>query len=140
MRIVAFLKCGVSMAEIARREGVSERGMRKYVRRLIARRAPEQTADFLVVQTSRLTEALCVAYGAMSAENLGAVDRVVKIVRELDRYHGFEGTERRRNPLRSLDSGAETAPPDDLEGFPRDEWRAGAGPGLRAEPDGVANP
>jgi len=38
---------------------------------------------------SRLNEALLAAYGAMSAENLEAVDRVVKIVRELDRYHGF---------------------------------------------------
>ena len=38
---------------------------------------------------SRLNEALLVAYGAMSPVNLEAVDRVVKIVRELDRYHGF---------------------------------------------------
>jgi hypothetical protein len=38
---------------------------------------------------SRLKEALFVASGAMSAVNLEAVDRVVKIVRELDRYHGF---------------------------------------------------
>jgi hypothetical protein len=36
-----------------------------------------------------------VAYGAMSRANLQAVDRVVKIVRELDRYHGFVAAERR---------------------------------------------
>jgi hypothetical protein len=36
-----------------------------------------------------------VAYGAMSGLNLRAVDRVVKIVRELDRYHGFVAAERR---------------------------------------------
>ena len=35
------------------------------------------------------------AYGAMSGGNLKAVDRVVKIVRELDRYHGFVAAERR---------------------------------------------
>ncbi len=29
------------------------------------------------------------AYSVMSSGNLQAVDRVVKIVRELDRYHGF---------------------------------------------------
>ncbi len=30
-----------------------------------------------------------VAYGSMSGGNLGAVDRVVEAVREMDRYHGF---------------------------------------------------
>ena len=32
----------------------------------------------------------------MSGANLKAVDRVVKIVRELDRYHGFVAAARRR--------------------------------------------
>ena len=63
--------------------------MRKSIRTLLARRAPAPPAEFLALQVSRLNEALLVAYGAMSAENLEAVDRVVKIVRELDRYHGF---------------------------------------------------
>ena len=30
-----------------------------------------------------------VAYGSMASGNLTAVDRVVRIVREMDRYHGF---------------------------------------------------
>jgi hypothetical protein len=34
---------------------------------------------------------LLVSYSAMGGGNLEAVDRVVKIVRELDRYHGFAG-------------------------------------------------
>ena len=33
------------------------------------------------------------AYTAMGGQNLGAVDRVVKIVRELDRYHGLAATD-----------------------------------------------
>jgi hypothetical protein len=102
------------MAEIARREGISVRGLRKYVRTLIARRAPEATGEFIAVQMSRLNEALLVSFGAMSGANLPAVDRVVKIVRELDRYHGLgggaQGTERRGNLLESLDSGAGLAP------------------------------
>jgi hypothetical protein len=32
---------------------------------------------------------MLVAYSAMSNGNLHAVDHVLKIVRELDRYHGF---------------------------------------------------
>ena len=89
MRIVGFLNRGMSTAEIAAREGVTQHGMRKYVRGLLARRAPEPPAEFRALQLSRLNEALLVAYSAMSGANLQAVDRVVTIVRELDRYHGF---------------------------------------------------
>ncbi len=32
---------------------------------------------------------MVVSYSAMNGGNLKAVDRVVRIVRELDRYHGF---------------------------------------------------
>lgn len=88
-RIVSLLNRGVSIAEIADRDGVSEPAMRKSIRTLLARRAPAPPAEFLALQVSRLNEALLVAYGAMSPVNLPAVDRVVKIVRELDRYHGF---------------------------------------------------
>ena len=109
--VVEGLKGGVAMAEIARREGITVRGLRKYVRNLIARRAPEATGEFIAVQLGRLNEALLVSFDAMSGANLPAVDRVVKIVRELDRYHGLgggaKGTEKRRKLLESLDSGAE---------------------------------
>ncbi len=114
-RVVEGLKGGVSMAEIARREGISERGLRKYVRNLFARRAPEATGEFIATQMNRLNEALTVSFGAMSAENLPAVDRVVRIVRELDRYQGVCGGARgpsaRRKLLESLVSGAEKDSP-----------------------------
>ena len=42
----------------------------------------------MAIQLSRLNEALLVACSAMSPTNLKAVDQVVKIVRELDRYGG----------------------------------------------------
>ena len=32
---------------------------------------------------------MLVSYSAMSGGNLKAVDQVIKVVRELDRYHGF---------------------------------------------------
>ncbi|HEY1454657.1 MAG TPA: hypothetical protein VGF57_14445 [Roseiarcus sp.] len=88
-KIVDLLNRGLSIAEIADRNGVGERAMRKSIRALLARRAPAPPSEFLALQVSRLNEALLVSYGAMSASNLEAVDRVVKIVRELDRYHGF---------------------------------------------------
>jgi hypothetical protein len=94
--------------------------MRKYVRALIARRGPEATDEFIAVQVNRLNEALRKSYGAMSEKDLATVDRVVRIVRELGRYHGFcggaHGTERRRKPLETLDSGAGMAA---VGSFPR---------------------
>ena len=88
-RIVALLNAGVSIAEIAAREGVTERRIRQRVQEILARRAPRAPAEFVALQVSRLNEALLVAYSAMGNQNLEAVDRVVRIVRELDRYHGL---------------------------------------------------
>src|SRR5271166_3266800 len=97
-RILDLLNRGVAVAEIAAREGVREKSMRAIVRDILARRMPEPPAEFVALQVNRLNEALLVAYGAMSGANLSAVDRVVKIVRELDRYHGFIAVERRSLP------------------------------------------
>jgi hypothetical protein len=69
--------------------------MRAIVREILARRQPHPPEEFVAIQVSRLNEALLVAYSAMSITNLRAVDRVVRIVRELDRYHGFVAAERR---------------------------------------------
>jgi DNA-binding CsgD family transcriptional regulator len=92
-RIVSLLNRGVAIAEIAAREGLSPKRMRNLVREILARRMPQPPAEFLALQVSRLNEALLVSYSAMqnceSGANFEAVDRVVKIVRELDRYHGF---------------------------------------------------
>ncbi len=87
--IVDYLNRGVSVAEIAARIGVGEKRMRAIIREILARRMPAPPEEFVAIQVSRLNEALLVAYSAMGEANLKAVDRVVKIVRELDRYHGF---------------------------------------------------
>jgi hypothetical protein len=93
--IVEYLNRGVSIPEIAAQIGVGEKHLRALIREILARRMPAPPAEFLAMQVSRLNEALLVAYSAMGGMNLKAVDRVVKIVRELDRYHGFAATERR---------------------------------------------
>ena len=62
--------------------------MRAVIREILARRMPHPPEEFVAIQLSRLNEALLVAYSAMSPTNLKAVDQVVKIVRELDRYGG----------------------------------------------------
>jgi hypothetical protein len=70
--------------------------MRAIIREILARRMPAPPQEFVAIQVSRLNEALLVAYSAMGTMNLKAVDRVVRIVRELDRYHGFVAAEKRR--------------------------------------------
>jgi hypothetical protein len=97
-RIIASLNAGFSIAEIASREGVTLKRMRALVQEILARRAPQPPGEFLALQVSRLNEALLVSYSAMSGANLKAVDRVVKIVRELDRYHGFVAAGHARGP------------------------------------------
>jgi DNA-binding CsgD family transcriptional regulator len=101
-RIVNLLNAGITVAEIAARERVSVKRMRNLVRETLARHQPEPPAEFVALQLSRLREALLVSYSAMGGGNLGAVDRVVKIVREMDRYHGFAPREIRQsgNPER----------------------------------------
>ena len=108
-RIVDSLNRGVSAAEIAAREGVTEKRMRAVVREILARRMPEAPADYVALQLGRLNEALLVAYSAMSGANLRAVECVVRIVREMDRYHGFVAAGRRaaRNG-RAMETGAPT--------------------------------
>ena len=93
--IVDSLNRGVAVAEIAERIGVTEKRMRALVKEILARRTPAAPEQFAALQASRLNEALLVAYGAMSPGNLKAVALVVRIVRELDRYHGFAAAGRR---------------------------------------------
>ncbi len=116
-RIVGLLNRGVSMAEIAARESVSVNRMRKVVRGALERRMPQPPAEYVALQVNRLNEALLVSYGSMynpeSGANFEAIDSVVKIVREMDRYHGFfPASQRPERKARSLPRPA--APPPAL--------------------------
>jgi hypothetical protein len=111
-QIISLLNRGVSVAEIADRSGVSIRQMRNRVRKILAERTPAPPAEFLALQVSRLNEALLVSYSAMynsmAGTNFEAVDRVVRIVRELDRYHGFAPVPRPRQELETRREQPET--------------------------------
>ena len=93
--IVDCLNRGLSVAEIAARLGVTEKRMRALVREILARRAPPAPEEYAALQASRLNEALIVAMSAMASANLKAVALVVRIVREMDCYHGFVGANAR---------------------------------------------
>jgi len=105
LKIVELLAGGASVREIALRQRLSERRVREIIAGAMARRERLAGPEFLELQVRRLSEALLVSYGSMSGGNLKAVDRVVKIVRELDRYHGFAAADRALPP-----QNCETAP------------------------------
>jgi len=85
-RILERLVAGLSVEEMAAREGISPRLARERVSAMLRRQA-NRPAEYAEMQIRRLSEAMLVAYSAMGGGNMKAVDRVVKIVRELDRYY-----------------------------------------------------
>ncbi len=93
LRIVERLTAGLSVAEIAGAEAVTARRVRQLVAETLAEHAVDTPAGFVPLQICRLGAAMQVAYAKMMTGDLQALDRVVKIVRELDRYHGFGGVE-----------------------------------------------
>jgi hypothetical protein len=89
LRFVEKLAAGVTIEEIAASEGISRKWARERKAALLAERAIDPPEEFIQLQIRRLSEAMLVAYSAMTAGNLKAVDQVIKVARELDRYHGF---------------------------------------------------
>ncbi len=118
--LVDYANRGVAMPLIAARVGMTERAARVLLRDVLARSTPKSPEEFAALQMSRLNEALLVAYGAMGEMNLKAVDRVVRIVRALDRYAAvLAARPLTRTP--ALDHDAEAAAPalpDDRKRYP----------------------
>lgn len=91
VKVFNLLKAGVPIAEIALQEGLSLRRAREIVRETLERREIDPSAGFVQLQIGRLGDAMMVAHAAMMEGNMHALDRVLRIVGELDRYHGFTG-------------------------------------------------
>ncbi|MGO4870381.1 MAG: hypothetical protein ACLPGW_07180 [Roseiarcus sp.] len=89
LRLFNLLKAGVPVAEIALQEGLSVRRARELVQEMLERRDIDPPAGFVQLQIGRLGDAMMVAHTAMMEGDLKALDRVLRIVGELDRYHGF---------------------------------------------------
>jgi hypothetical protein len=89
LRLIEKLAAGVTIEEIAASEGISCKWARERKAAILAARAIDPPHEFIKLQIRRLSEAMLVAYSAVSGGNLKAVDQVIKVVRELDRYHGF---------------------------------------------------
>jgi DNA-binding NarL/FixJ family response regulator len=86
LRIVEMLARGASVKAIAAEEKLTTRRTRVLVNEALARRGMEPASGFAQLQVRRLAQALDHAVEAMGYGNIQAIDRVIKIVRELDRY------------------------------------------------------
>jgi hypothetical protein len=93
VRLFNLLKAGMPIAEIALQEGLSVRRARELVQEMLERREVDPPAGFVQLQIGRLSDAMMVAHTAMMEGNMHALDRVLRIVGELDRYHGFGGAQ-----------------------------------------------
>ena len=129
LRILERLTTGLTVAHIAREEGLSVQRIRRIIAEMLESREIDPPAGFVQLQIARLSEAMIVARTMMMEGDLHAMDRLIRLTGELDRYHGFatpsfslpaEGSPPRRlaRPGRELPA-LDSAPPEaDEETFP----------------------
>ena len=94
-RIFGNLVLGMTHAAIARHENCSLQTVRQTIARELASRRVDPAEDYAKLQIERLNGALAAAHGKMLDGDMAGLDRVLKVVAELDRYHGLG-----RAPLR----------------------------------------
>ncbi len=134
LRLVEKLAAGATIEEIAANEGISVKWARERKAALLASRVIDTPHEFIKLQIRRLNEAMLVSYSAMSLGDLKAVDKVIKVARELDRYHGF-GPARDRAPELFPAAPRRAAP---LLALLSRRRGAGDGLGARAQPSTTA--
>ena len=89
MRILERLTCGLTVAHIARLEKLTVHRVRQIIAGMLEKRELDPPAGFVQLQIARLSEAMIVARTMMMEGDLQAMDRVIELTREFDRYHGF---------------------------------------------------
>jgi hypothetical protein len=89
LRILERLTTGLTVSHIAREEGLTVTRIRQILADMLDSREIDPPAGFVQIQIARLSEAMIVARTMMMEGDLQAMDRLIKLMRELDRYHGF---------------------------------------------------
>jgi hypothetical protein len=115
LRILERLTTGLTVAHIAREERLTVTRIRQILAGMLESREIDPPAGFVQIQIARLSEAMIVARTMMMEGDLQAMDRLIRLTGELDRYHGFG------KPPVPLP--AEGSPPQRLAG-PRSELTA----------------
>jgi hypothetical protein len=88
-KILAALVAGTGLDEIAANEGLSRKRAESALRDELRRRWVAPTEDYARVQITRLEVMMTRLAQKIEDGDLAAVDRMLKILDRLDRYHGF---------------------------------------------------
>jgi hypothetical protein len=89
LRILERLTAGVSVVEIARTEDLTIRRVRQLIAEALASREVDPAAGLVQLQIAWHSNEMRVAHTQMMKGDLQALDHFVRLVAELDRYHGF---------------------------------------------------
>ena len=87
-RIFARMLEGQSYAAIAEAEGLTVRRVREIVQQALDRFDIEPSQEYVLVQIARLDAALRLIERKIAEGKLGAVPHLIKVLEQLDRYHG----------------------------------------------------
>jgi hypothetical protein len=106
-----LLVSGYSIEQIATETKKSPSAVRRAVGQALAKRRLDAPEDYARVQIARLTKALRCADASLEEGDVKAIAPFLKVVRELNLYHGVNvGLTREAAPSAILE-GAPTAPP-----------------------------
>ena len=97
-----LIASGYSHERIAREMKVSVATVRREVDRVIAARQLDAPEKYAHLQVARLNKALELVVNAVEADDIKAVEPLMKLVAQLDRYHGLAGPTPLPPPARPL--------------------------------------
>jgi hypothetical protein len=93
-RILASLIAGAGVDEIGAAERLTRRKTESILRRELRSRWVAPAEDFARLQIARLEQMLLKLLDRLQNGDLKAIDRAIRIVDRLDRYHGFTKAKR----------------------------------------------
>src|SRR3984957_14493816 len=106
-----LLVSGYSIEQIASHTKTSPSAVRRAVAQALAKRQLDSPEDYARLQVARLTKALRCADVSLEEGDLKAIAPFVKVVRELNLYHGVHVGSARLAPPATLPEIPPTAPP-----------------------------
>jgi len=106
-----LLVSGYSVEQIASVTKMSPSAVRRAIGQALAKRQLDAPEDYARLQVARLTKALRCADLSLEKGDLKAIAPFVKVVTELNRYHGVNVHPARLAPPATLPDIAPTAPP-----------------------------
>jgi soluble cytochrome b562 len=95
-----LLMSGYSVPQIASAMGMSASAVRRAIAQALADRRPDSQEDYARLQIARLNKALRCADALLEEGEVKAIPHFVKVVAELDRYHGLARPMRAGKPAR----------------------------------------